>query len=138
MKTFYGLAGRAASGLTSIRMGQSPGPKPLPTQNHTIKPVAPTAQRPQTRYLMLLTWALTLFGFLRVVSYLPTLWAVYERQNSSQHSLLTWCIWLGSNFTMAAWIYEQNNRHLNAATVVNLVSTVMCAACLALIVWFRH
>ena len=100
-------------------------------------PAASIAQPRQTTYLVLLTWAFTCFGSLRILSYLPTLWMILEQQNSSQHSLLTWCTWLGANSTMAAWLYEHNARRLNRAVVVNICNAVMCSACVALITWFR-
>jgi hypothetical protein len=68
---------------------------------------------------------------------LPTLVLIVEQQNSSQHSLLTWCTWLGANLTMAGWLHEHNGRRFNRAVAVNLVNAAMCAATAALILWFR-
>ncbi|KNZ31462.1 MAG: hypothetical protein AD742_15725 [Methylibium sp. NZG] len=89
------------------------------------------------RYIVVLTWAFTLFASLRVVSYLPTLWTIWEQQNSNQHSVLTWLTWLGANLTMAAWLHEHNGRRFNRAVFVNLVNATMCAATLTLIVMLR-
>lgn len=88
-------------------------------------------------YLLLLTWAFTFFNSARVLSYLPTLVLIVEQQDSSQHSLLTWCTWLGSNLTMAAWLHEHNGRQFNRAVAVNLVNAAMCATSVALIAWYR-
>jgi hypothetical protein len=88
-------------------------------------------------YLAMLTWAFTLFSSLRAVSYLPTLWAIHTSGDSSQHSLWTWCIWLGANMTMAAWLYEQNGQRLSKAVIVNLGNTAMCATTVVLIGVYR-
>ncbi len=89
------------------------------------------------RYLVALTWAFTLFSSVRVLSYLPTLWVIWQAQDSSQHSLLTWCTWLGANLTMAAWLHEHNGRRFNRAVAVNLANASMCGATVALIAVFR-
>lgn len=89
------------------------------------------------RYLVALTWAFTFFSSVRVLSYLPTLWAMWQAQDSSQHSLLTWLTWLGANLTMAAWLHEHNGRRTNRAVVVNLMNAAMCAATAVLIVGLR-
>jgi hypothetical protein len=88
-------------------------------------------------YLALLTWAFTLFSSLRVVSYLPTMWAIQASGDSSQHSLWTWLTWLGANLTMAAWLYEHNGQRLDRAAIVNLVNATMCAGTIVLIVAHR-
>jgi hypothetical protein len=100
---------------------------------------APAAGRPtpRQRYLQLLTWAFTLFNGVRVVTYLPTLWAIHASGDSSQHSLVTWITWTGANLTMAAWLYEQNGQRVNRAVMVNTGNAVMCAACTALITYYR-
>ena len=96
-------------------------------------------RRPRARagYLAVLSWAFTLFNTLRVVCYLPTMWAIWASGDSSQHSLWTWCTWLGANATMAAWLYEQGGQRLSRAVVVNIGNTTMCAFTVALIVAFR-
>lgn len=88
-------------------------------------------------YLRLLTWAFTLFSSIRLVAYVPTLWAIHASGDSSQHSLLTWVTWAGANLTMAAWLYEQGEQRLNRAIVVNLGNSTMCTAASVLIVWYR-
>ena len=88
-------------------------------------------------YLRVLTWAFTLFSSLRVVSYLPAMAAIWQQGDSSQHSLLTWCTWLGANLTMAAWLHEHNGQRFNTAVRVNLINAAMCAATVALITWCR-
>lgn len=89
------------------------------------------------RYRFVLTWAFTLFSSVRVLSYLPTLWSIHEARDSSQHSLLTWCTWLGANLTMAAWLHEHNGARFNRAVWVNLANAAMCALTVALIVAYR-
>ena len=98
---------------------------------------APRARAGRAAYLRALSWAFTAFNSVRVVAYLPTLWAIVQSADSSQHSLLTWLTWLGANLTMAAWLYEQNGGRLNRAVVVNMGNSCMCATTVALISWFR-
>jgi hypothetical protein len=93
------------------------------------------AQR--TIYLRLITFAFTLFNSVRMLAYLPTTWAVYTSGDSSQHSLWTWCTWLGANATMALWLHEQNGRRLNKAVVVNMGNAVMCLLTVLVIVAYR-
>jgi len=81
--------------------------------------------------------AFALFGTLRLVSYLPTLLAIHASGDSRQHSLWTWGIWLGSNFTMAAWLYEANGQQMNRAIGLSLCNAAMCAAAVALIKFYR-
>ena len=88
-------------------------------------------------YLLVLTWGFTLFGTARIVSYLPTLWAICSSGQSSQHSLWTWGIWFGSNLTMAAWLYEQAEQRWTRASVINAINAAMCAATFAVILLFR-
>lgn len=89
------------------------------------------------RYLQLLGWCFALFSSLRVVSYLPTLWAIQHSADSSQRSVLTWATWLGANLTMAAWLCEHNEGRLNRAAMVNLANAGMCTITLTLIIWYR-
>ena len=96
-----------------------------------------SAPSPHGAYLRLLAWAFTLFNSVRVFAYLPTLWAVLDSGDSSQHSLWTWGTWLGANLTMAAWLYEQNGGHVNRAVIVNSCNAVMCGLLLAVIAWHR-
>jgi hypothetical protein len=91
----------------------------------------------RTVYLTVLTWAFTLFSSLRIVSYLPTMWAIHTSGDSSQHSLWTWLTWLGGNLTMAAWLYEHNDQRLDRAAIFNLVNATMCAGTIVLIVAHR-
>ncbi len=101
------------------------------TASVTAPPAVPTT------YLSVLTWFFTLFNSVRVLAYLPTLWAIAASGDSSQHSLLTWATWVGANATMAAWLYEHNGRRLNRAIAVNLCNTLMCLATSAVIVAYR-
>jgi len=79
-------------------------------------------------YLTLLGYMFALFSTVRVLAYLPTIWAVVQSGDSSQHSLLTWFTWAGANLTMAAWLYEQQGQRWNRAIAVNLVNASMCVA----------
>lgn len=88
------------------------------------------------RYLWLLTWAFSILSSARLVSYLPTLWAICASRDSTQHSLWTWGVWLASNVTMALWLYEQDQRWTRAAAV-NLGNATMCAATFTVILVFR-
>jgi hypothetical protein len=88
-------------------------------------------------YLRVLIWSFTLCNTARVISYVPTMFAIQVNWDSSQHSLWTWCTWLGANITMAAWLYEKEGRRLTAATLVSIGNAAMCAATLTLIVSVR-
>ncbi len=88
-------------------------------------------------YFTVLTWLFTLFNSVRVLAYLPNLLAIVTSGDSSQHSLLTWVIWVGANATMAAWLYEHNGRHLNRAIAVSVCNSLMCLATSILIVAYR-
>lgn len=88
-------------------------------------------------YLKMLTVAFTLFSSVRVVAYLPTIWAICQTGDSSQHSLWTWITWAGANVTMAAWLYEQDGQRMNRAIAVNLCNAAMCLGTTALIVFHR-
>ena len=85
-------------------------------------------------YLSVLTWSFALFNALRVLAYLPTIWAMGDSQ---QHSWFTWLTWTGANATMAAWLYEQDARRLTRAVAVNACNALMCFATLVLIVALR-
>jgi hypothetical protein len=100
-------------------------------------PPHPRARPLHTHYLLVLTWAFTLFSSARLVSYLPTLWAICASGDSSQHSLWTWGTWLGSNLTMALWLHEQHGRQWTRAAAVSLVNAAMCAATITVILVFR-
>lgn len=97
----------------------------------------PLARDGAALYLALLTWAFTLFNTARVAAYLPTLWAIHSSGQSGQHSLWTWCTWLGANATMAAWLYEHNGRRCNRAVLVNVGNATMCLLTVLLIVAYR-
>jgi hypothetical protein len=91
----------------------------------------------RAHYLNALTWAFTLLNSARVLSYLPTLWALISSGDSSQHSLWTWGMWTGANVTMAAWLYEQQGQSWNRAVAVNLVNASMCNATFVVIAALR-
>ncbi|HOB93107.1 MAG TPA: hypothetical protein PKL46_03510 [Aquabacterium sp.] len=104
-------------------------------QSMTTPPHTVTLAR--ATYLQWLTWLFTLFNSVRVLAYLPTIWAIHATGDSSQHSLVTWLTWAGANTTMAAWLYEQNGQALNRAIAVNLCNTVMCLLTCGLILAYR-
>lgn len=91
----------------------------------------------ESAYLRLLTWTFTLFNSVRVLAYVPTLWAIQASADASQHSLWTWFIWVGANASMAAWLYEQNGRCMNRAIAVNIGNAGMCLAAVLLIATYR-
>ncbi|MBS0505968.1 MAG: hypothetical protein JSR53_01155 [Proteobacteria bacterium] len=95
------------------------------------------AGRWRAYYLRCLTWAFTLFNTVRVAAYAPTVWAIQQSGDSSQHSLWTWLTWLGANATMAAWLYEHNGQRVNKAVVVNTGNATMCLVTTVVIIWFR-
>ncbi len=88
-------------------------------------------------YSSLLNWAFALFSSTRLLTYLPTLWAIHTSGDSSQHSLLTWLTWLGSHATMAAWLYENNGRRVNKVITVTCGNAVMCLLTSVLILVYR-
>jgi hypothetical protein len=88
-------------------------------------------------YLRTLTLAFALFSSVRVVAYLPTIWAIHQTGDSSQHSIWTWLTWAGANVTMAAWLYEENGQRPSRAIVVSLCNAAMCAVTTALIALHR-
>ena len=105
----------------------------------SLTPVSPSrrATSPHARYLRVLVWAFTLFNSVRVLTYLPTMWAIHASGDSSQHSLWTWLTWLGANATMAAYLYEQNGQRIDRPVVVNVGNAVMCAVTTAIIAAYR-
>lgn len=114
----------------SHRLPTLPTPATLPTIG-AAKPLYRSAR------LLMLTWAFTLFNSLRLVGYMPTMWAIFEQRDSSQHSLLTWCTWLGANLTMALWLREHNAQRMCAAAWISVGNATMCACTLTLVVAFR-
>lgn len=79
------------------------------------------------RYRIALAWLFNLFGSIRILTYLPTIGTIAASGDSSQHSLWTWGLWLGSHLTMAAWLVEEGAGHVNRAAIVSLGNAVMCA-----------
>lgn len=90
-----------------------------------------------TLYLHLLNWTFAVFSSTRLLTYLPTLWAIHASGDSSQHSLLTWLAWVGSNGSMAAWLYEQNGRRFNKAIAVTCGNTLMCLSTCVMVLAYR-
>lgn len=110
------------------------------TTSGDASPVAsdPVRSTRHARYLLVLGWAFAGFNAIRVLAYLPTLWAIHTSADSSQHSLWTWLTWLGANATMAAWLYENNGRRINKAVLVNASNTCMCLAVTLVILLHRN
>ena len=75
---------------------------------------------------------------MRLVAYLPTVWAILQSRDSRQHSLWTWLIWLGAHLTMAAWMYEHDSQRVDAAIGVSLANAAACGLTTAVILWFRR
>jgi len=88
-------------------------------------------------YLAALGALFAVFNSVRVLAYLPTLLAVFNSGDSSQHSLLTWITWIGANATMAAWLYEHNGQRMDKAIGVSLANAAACGLTTAVILWFR-
>lgn len=104
---------------------------------HDATVAGPAAGGVRRLYLVWLEWAFTLFSSVRVLAYLPTIWAIHSAADASQHSLWTWLTWLGANATMAAWLHEHNGRRVNKAVLVNAGNAAMCALTALLIVAHR-
>lgn len=96
----------------------------------------PPHAQARSRYLAVLAWSFALFNALRVLAYLPTIWAIHASGDSQQHSWLTWLTWVGANATMAAWLYE-DSRRWTRAVAVNACNALMCLATLVLILTLR-
>lgn len=96
----------------------------------------PRADR-RARYLVALAWAFTFFNAVRLLTYLPTLWAIHTSAASEQHSLLTWLAWFGANLTMGLWLREQADRRLDRAALVNFGNAAMCLVTAVVIVLYR-
>ncbi len=101
------------------------------------KAIARPPRDARKAYLAVLAWSFTLFNSVRVLAYLPTVWAIHVSGDASQHSLWTWLTWLGANVTMAAWLYEQNDQRVNRAVIVNTGNACMCLVTVAVIVAYR-
>lgn len=96
-----------------------------------------TARPRRASYLLGLAWAFTVFNTVRLFTYLPTIWAIHGSGASNQHSLLTWFCWFGANLTMGLWLYEQADRRLERAAIVNVGNAVMCFVTGLVIVVYR-
>jgi hypothetical protein len=112
---------------------------PLPSDRPVTEPevAGPTGGTLRRQYLVVLGWAFTLFSTVRVLAYLPTVWAIVQSGDSGQHSLWTWFTWAGANATMAAWLYETQQQQLSRAAVVSAVNAAMCLLTLLTILAYR-
>lgn len=112
--------------------------EPVPIMRLTSESLnVSTRLPPRASYLAVLTWTFTFFSTVRVLAYLPTIWAIVASGDSSQHSVLTWLTWAGANATMAAWLYEHNERRANRAFAVNACNATMCVLTLLTILAHR-
>lgn len=100
-------------------------------------PAGRAASPLRRHYLTVLGWAFALFSTVRVVAYLPTVWAIVQSGDSSQHSLWTWFTWAGANATMAAWLYETNHQRFSRAAGVSAANAGMCLLTLLTILAYR-
>ncbi|HEX9718794.1 MAG TPA: hypothetical protein VGA59_03615 [Ramlibacter sp.] len=100
-------------------------------------PLAVASRPPRGLYVTALTWSFTLFNSVRLLAYLPTIWAIYASGDSQQHSWFTWLTWAGANATMAAWLFEESGQRVTRAMMVNLCNAVMCLATLVLVLGYR-
>ena len=103
---------------------------PVPTENAATRTL-------RQHYLSVLGWAFAFFSTVRVTAYLPTVWAIVQSGDSSQHSLWTWFTWAGANATMSAWLYETQGRQFTRAAAVSAVNGAMCVLTLLTILAFR-
>jgi hypothetical protein len=53
----------------------------------TLVPCGAPNNRHRRIYLALLTWGFALFSSVRILAYVPTMWAIHQSGDSSQHSL---------------------------------------------------
>lgn len=88
-------------------------------------------------YRRALRWVTSLFGSLRVFTYVPTILTLIASADSSQYSLLTWGAWVMANASMTASIYEQNGRKLDHLVLVNACNALMCLVTMAVICYYR-
>lgn len=102
-----------------------------------IETERPAPSPGRVRYRIALDWVFASSSALRLLTYLPMLWAIHASADSTQHSLLTWLAWLTWNLVMAAWLYEHNGRRVDKAVRVTLGNASMCAAASVLIAWYR-
>jgi hypothetical protein len=103
-----------------------------------LDPHGPQPSARRALYLKLLNWCFAGFNSTRIVTYVPTMWAIHVSGDSSQHSMLTWLAWVGANSSMAAWLYEHNGRRFDKAVAVNVGNALMCLLTCALIAWYRR
>ncbi len=102
-----------------------------------VTATGPTFGMSRDRYLAALGALFALFNSVRVLAYLPTIWAVAANGDSGQHSAWTWLTFLGGNATMALWLWEQNHRRVTGPALASAGNALMCAAIVAVIAWTR-
>jgi hypothetical protein len=91
----------------------------------------------QSGYRLTLLWTFTFFSAIRVIAYLPTIWAIWVSGDASQHSIFTWLIWFGANLTMAAWLYEHSRDSCGRAILINVCNAFMCGIIAVLIAVYQ-
>jgi hypothetical protein len=109
----------------------------MPPQRAVIDRDATGSSTSRKAYLRLLAIAFTFFSSVRILTYVPTIWAIQVSQSSDQYSLFTWISWVGANGTMAAWAYESNGQKFDPVCIVNIGNALMCFATSIAIVYYR-
>lgn len=119
-------------------MTAQPATGPLESRLNAAVAVDISALRSRSSlYLRLLNWTFVAFNSTRLITYLPTIWAIHISADSSQHSLFTWLAWVGANASMAALLYENNGRRFDKAVAVNLGNAALCLATTLVICVYR-
>ena len=116
-----------------ISHARAPSPETAPT----VATGAVSDRGTRSHRWLLLAWAFAFFNTVRVLGYLPTMWAVHVQADSSQHSLISWFSWMGANATMAAWIHQNNGHRFDTVVFFNVCNALMCLVTAGLIAAYR-
>lgn len=111
--------------------------RPVALPEAEPRSVGPAGGALRRHYVAVLGWAFAFFSTVRVLAYLPTVWAIVQSGDSSQHSVWTWFTWAGANATMAAWLYETQQQQLSRAAMVSACNAAMCVLTLVTILAYR-
>ena len=88
-------------------------------------------------YRKLLNGATSLFGGIRVFTYVPTIMTLMASSDSSQYNISTWLLWLVANATISASIYEYNGRRMDRLVIINALNALMCGVTTLVILYYR-
>jgi hypothetical protein len=91
----------------------------------------------RSAYGQCLLGAFALLNALRIVSYLPTFWAIQASGDSSQHSLWTWSVWAASNLVTGLWHLECRGRAWDITALVLMVNAALCGGVMVLVAVHR-